>query len=34
MADIQSERAVIRPGKKKIERKLPQDENIMICPIP
>jgi len=36
MADIQSATAEIRRGKKKEERrkKKPQDENIMVCPIP
>jgi len=38
MADIHSATAEIRRGKKKKERrkkkKKPQDENIMICPIP
>jgi len=38
MADIQSETAEIRRGKKEEERKKkkkkPQDENIMVCPIP
>jgi len=37
MADIQSPTAEIRPGKKKERRKkeeTPQDENIMLCPIP
>jgi len=37
-ADIQSATAQIRRGKKKKERKKkekkPQDENIMVCPIP
>jgi len=37
MADIQSETAEIRRGKKEEERKKkkkkPQDENIMVCPI-
>jgi len=31
-ADIQSATAEIRRGKKK--KKKPQDENIMVCPIP
>jgi len=37
MVDIQSAAAEIRRGKKierYIERKKPQDENIMACPIP
>jgi len=36
MADIQSATAEIRRGKKQIDRqkKKPQDENIMVCPIP
>jgi len=37
MADIQSATAEIRRGKKEEEeerRKKPQDENIMVCPIP
>jgi len=36
MVDIQCAAAEIRRGKKKIEedRKKPQDENIMVCPIP
>jgi len=37
MADIQSPTAEIRRGKKKEEekrKKKPQDENIMVCPIP
>jgi len=36
MADVQSPTAEIRRGKKKEERrkKKPQDENIMVCPIP
>jgi len=36
MGDIQSPTAEIRRGKKKEEarRKKPQDENIMVCPIP
>jgi len=37
MVDIHFATAEIRPGKKierKIERKKPQDENIMVCPIP
>jgi len=36
MADIQSLTAEIRRGKKKKidRRKKPQDENIMVCPIP
>jgi len=35
-ADIQTATAEIRRGKKrrKKERKKPQDENIMVCPIP
>jgi len=32
MVDIQSATAEIRRGKKR--RKRPQDENIMVCPIP
>jgi len=39
MADIQSATAEIRRGKtqkerKKKKKKKPQDENIMVCPIP
>ena len=34
MADIQSATAEIRRGKKEEERKKPQDENIMVCPVP
>jgi len=36
MADIQSATAEIRRGKKERRRKKkkPQDENIMVCPIP
>jgi len=35
MVDIQSAAAEIRRGKKEEEeRKKPQDENIMVCPIP
>jgi len=36
MADIPSPTAEIRQGKKKERRikKKPQDENIMVCPIP
>jgi len=36
MVDIQCAAAEIRREKKKIEddRKKPQDENIMVCPIP
>jgi len=37
MADIQSATAEIRRGKKEERRrkkKKPQDENIMVCPIP
>jgi len=35
MADIQSATAEIRRGKKeKRKKKKPQDENIMVCPIP
>jgi len=36
MGDIQSATAEIRRGKRKEERKKkkPQDENIMVCPIP
>jgi len=35
MADIQSATAEIRRGKKEIRnKKKPQDENIMVCPIP
>jgi len=36
MADIESPTSDIRRGKKKKERrkKKPQDENIMVCPIP
>jgi len=33
MADIQSATAEVRRGKKKNKKK-PQDENIMVCPIP
>jgi len=34
MVDIQSATAEIRQGKKEDRRKKPQDENIMVCPIP
>jgi len=37
MADIQSATAEIRQGKKerrKKKKKNPEDENIMVCPIP
>jgi len=35
MADIQCAAAEIRRGKKEEEdRKKPQDENLMVCPIP
>jgi len=35
MVDIQCVAAEIRQGKKEEEdRKKPQDENIMVCPIP
>jgi len=35
MADIQSVTAEIRRGKKEErKKKKPQDENIMVCPIP
>jgi len=34
MADIQSATAEIRQGKKRRRKKTPQDENIMVCPIP
>jgi len=35
MADIQSATAEIRRGKRRRRRKKkPQDENIMVCPIP
>jgi len=35
MADIQSAAAEIRRGKKKRRKEnKPQDENIMVCPIP
>jgi len=36
MADIQSPTGEIRRGKKRRRRrkKKPQDENIMVCPIP
>jgi len=34
MVNIQSPTAEIRRGKKKEERKKPQDKNIMACPIP
>jgi len=34
MVDIQSATAEIRRGKKEDRRKKPQDENIMVCPIP
>jgi len=34
MVDIQSATAEIRRGKKKEERKKPQDKNLMACPIP
>jgi len=33
MVDIQCAAAEIRRGKKE-DRKKPQDENIMVCPIP
>jgi len=33
MADVQSVMAEIRRGKKERKKK-PQDENIMVCPIP
>jgi len=33
-ADIQSAMAEIRQGKKRKRKKKPQDENIMVCPIP
>jgi len=33
MADTQSPTAEIMQGKKEIKKK-PQDENIMVCPIP
>jgi len=34
MADIQSAMAEIRRGKKRKKKKKPQDENILVCPIP
>ena len=34
MVDIQCAAAEIRRGKKKIDRKKPHDENIMVCSIP
>jgi len=34
MVDIQGAAAEIRRGEKKDRRKKPQDENIMVCPIP
>jgi len=34
MVDIQCAATEIRPGKKEDRRKKPQDENIMVCPIP
>jgi len=34
MVGIQSAAAEIRRGKKTEDRKKPQDENIMVCPIP
>jgi len=34
MVDIQCAAAEIRRGKKVEDRKIPQDENIMVCPIP
>jgi len=35
MADIQSVTAEIRRGKKRRrKKKKPQDENIMVCPLP
>jgi len=37
MTDIQSAKAEIRQGKRKEEEeegKIPEDENIMVCPIP
>jgi len=34
MADIQFATAEIRRGKKEDRKKKPQDENIMVCPIP
>jgi len=34
MADIQSATTDIRRGKKEERKKKPQDENIMVCPIP
>jgi len=34
MVGIQSATAEIRRGKKDRKRKKPQDENIMVCPIP
>jgi len=33
MVDIQCAAAEIRRGKKEQDRKKPQDENIMVCPI-
>jgi len=34
VADIPSVTAEIREGKKERKKKKPQDENIMVCPIP
>jgi len=34
MADIQSATAEIRREKRRRKKKKPQDENIMVCPIP
>jgi len=34
MADIHSVTAEIRRGKKERKKRKPQDENIMVCPIP
>jgi len=34
MADIQSPTAEIRRGKKEERNNKPQDENIMVCPVP
>jgi len=34
MVDSQSATAKIRRGKKEDIKKKPQDENIMVCPIP
>jgi len=34
MSDIQAATAEIRRGKKDRQKKKPQDENIMVCPIP